>query len=89
VDTHERETNFEAAFVLGADEEDIQIEEPWETNETTSITDDRFFIHENFNLQQINVSQLNFIHDEGIISDVNVIKEVANVTVMTDPNGHN
>ena len=36
-------------------------------------------------LQKMNISQINFIHDEAIISDINVLKDIANITVISDP----
>ena len=36
----------------------------------------------------MNISQINFIHDEAIISDINVLKDIANITVISDPSGN-
>jgi hypothetical protein len=45
------------------------------------------FIHLRFNLQETNLTQINFKHDETIINSINLIKQISNVTTIFEPMG--
>jgi hypothetical protein len=53
----------------------------------TFLEDESKFIHLRFNLQETNLTQINFKHDETIINSINLIKQIANVTTIFEPMG--
>jgi hypothetical protein len=55
--------------------------------QNTFLEDESKFIHLRFNLQESNLTQINFKHDETIINSINLIKQIANVTTIFEPMG--
>ena len=55
--------------------------------QNTFLEDESKFIHLRFNLQETNLTQINFKHDETIINSINLIKQIANVTTIFEPMG--
>ncbi len=53
----------------------------------TFLDDGSKFIHLRFNLQENNLTQINFKHDETIINNINLIKQKANITTILEPIG--
>jgi hypothetical protein len=51
------------------------------------LEDELKFVHLRFNLQESNLTQINFKHDETIVNSINLIKQVANVTTIFEPMG--
>ena len=48
----------------------------------TFLEDEKKFVHLKFNLQENNMSLINFQHDERIVNSINLIRETANVTTI-------
>jgi hypothetical protein len=55
--------------------------------QNTFLEDESKFIHLRFNLQETNLTQINFKHDETIINNINLIKQIANITTILEPMG--
>ena len=55
--------------------------------QNTFLEDESKFIHLRFNLQETNLTQINFKHDETIINSINLIKQISNVTTIFEPMG--
>ena len=53
----------------------------------TFLEDEKKFVHLKFNLQENNMSLINFQHDERIVNSINLIRETANVTTIHEPMG--
>ena len=54
----------------------------------TSIVEDSIYKHIYINLQNLNISKINFVHDEQIINSINIIKKVANISVINEDMGN-
>ena len=55
--------------------------------QNTFLEDESKFIHLRFNLQETNLTQINFKHDETIINSINLIKQISNVNTIFEPMG--
>ena len=53
----------------------------------TTLEYGEMFMHLTFNLQTINVTKLNFMHDENILNSVDLVMKLANVTAITKESG--
>ena len=53
----------------------------------TTLEYDDVFMHLTFNLQTVNVTKLNFMHDENILNSVDLVMKLANVTAITEESG--
>ena len=57
------------------------------SGQNSFLEDESKYVHLKFNLQESNMTQLNFKHDEKIINSINLIKQIANVTTIHEPMG--
>jgi len=44
-------------------------------------------MHLKFNLQENNLSKINFMHDENIINSADLVMKIANITAITESSG--
>ena len=52
-----------------------------------TFVEDNQFIHLKFNLQNTNITTINFNHDDKIVNSINVVKKMADISEIEEENG--